>query len=78
MVHLIIYEWPCPMDCKGHMSEIGVMANHLKERSLFILWPVQGGSKLDEIWKSHPVDNTPAPFTSNQNVAPLYHFKSYW
>ena len=32
LVHVIKYGWPCPMDCVGRMSDIGVMANHLKLR----------------------------------------------
>ncbi len=32
MVHVIKYGWPCPMDCVGHMWDIGVMANHLKHQ----------------------------------------------
>ncbi len=30
MVHVIKYGWPCQMDRVGPMSDIGVMANHLK------------------------------------------------
>ncbi len=30
MVHVIKYGRSCPMDCVGRMSDIGVMANHLK------------------------------------------------
>ena len=29
MVRVIKYGWPCPMDCVGPMSDIGVMANYL-------------------------------------------------